>query len=163
MMDEIIYRIAVPADAKQIFSIDCENFKTPWTLDAVIGSIENDCVFCAVSGETVVGYIIGYAIYTELDISRLAVREDFKRRGVAVGLLHAIINRAGLETAATYETDEDNPLLSVWLEVRVNNTPAVSLYEKMGFVCKYTRKGFYDDESPPIDAAVMCLEIKKQQ
>ena len=45
----------------------------------------------------------------------------------------------------------------IFLEVRVSNIPAISLYEKMGFESLGVRKNFY--EHPQEDASIMyvCL------
>lgn len=48
---------------------------------------------------------------------------------------------------------------NIWLDVRASNHPAISLYEKFGFVEDGIRKGFYSD--PIENAVLMRLELSK--
>jgi ribosomal-protein-alanine N-acetyltransferase len=149
-MNEITYKKAVPDDVDAIYELDNAAFKTAWHCTTVAESVVSDMVYCAFADDnTLVGYVIGMFVYDELSILRIAVRDDFKRRGIAGGLLRTVI-------AAV-----DMPEFCVWLEVRVNNAPARAFYEKMGFRSMQIRKGFYTDEVPPVDAVTMCLSIKK--
>ena len=47
----------------------------------------------------------------------------------------------------------DRGARQIFLEVRVSNTPAIKLYEKLNFKVAGSRKGFY--QSPSEDALVM--------
>ena len=64
---------------------------------------------------------------------------DHRRGGIARNLITSAINSAdGLHT--------------VFLEVRESNTPAVKLYESLGFTRIAVRKGYYDH--PKEDAVI---------
>lgn len=76
----------------------------------------------------------------------IAVREPYRRRGIATQLMFAAM-RNGREE---YEASE------CFLEVRVSNDPAVRLYEKLGFDKVKRRFGYYMDGE---DAWVMAKAI----
>lgn len=82
----------------------------------------------------------------EANIDAVSVRADARRKGIGEGLLRTAL-RALKEEGAS----------EVFLEVRSQNTPAVRLYEKLGFAPVGVRRGFYKD--PPDDAVVMKKEL----
>lgn len=82
----------------------------------------------------------------DAQIMDIGVAKAFQRRGVACGLLRAIIDRARAQGAGR-----------VLLEVSVENAPAISLYERFGFTRIGLRKRYYQPEG--IDAHVMALDL----
>lgn len=65
----------------------------------------------------------------------IAVMPEHRRKGIGTALLREALSRM----AERYGVGE------CFLEVRVSNTPAISLYEKLGFVRKTVLKGYYLD------------------
>ncbi|MDR0903612.1 MAG: ribosomal protein S18-alanine N-acetyltransferase [Ruminococcus sp.] len=140
--NRVFFRKAREDDANRIFEIDAVSFKKPYSLNTIIESVSSDIVIAAVDGrDTVLGYIIGVKGYDTIDIIRIAVAESYKRQGIGGKLLIKLIDE--------YEK------FDFWLEVRENNTPAISLYEKNGFRQIGQRKGFYDEYEPPVNALTM--------
>jgi ribosomal-protein-alanine N-acetyltransferase len=78
-------------------------------------------------------------------IVSIAVMPQTRRRGVA----QAVINKA-LEGMKYYKAKQ------AFLEVRVTNEPAVSLYKKLNFEISRTINGYYSDGE---DAYVMTKKI----
>lgn len=76
----------------------------------------------------------------------IAVREPFRRIGIGTNLLIQAINNGKREYKAT----------ECYLEVRVTNNSAISLYEKIGFVKLRKNLGYYMDGE---DAWVMAKPI----
>ncbi|MBQ7903452.1 MAG: GNAT family N-acetyltransferase, partial [Oscillospiraceae bacterium] len=70
---------------------------------------------------------------------------------------HQLCRQKGIATHLLDTAIRDLPthVNSVVLEVRSQNTPAIRMYEKMGFVKLGLRKGFYS--TPADDAIVMEL------
>ena len=68
----------------------------------------------------------------EGQITDIAVKPAFRRRGIANELLSAALDRA-----------RKDALQMIFLEVRVSNLPAISLYEHFGFETVGTRRNFY--------------------
>jgi len=79
-----------------------------------------------------------------LHVVSIAVRESYRRRGMAKAIMLETMKR-GL---VTYEVTE------CYLEVRVGNEPAVKLYEALGFTKTKRNYGYYLDGE---DAWVMSL------
>ncbi|MFQ6053551.1 MAG: GNAT family N-acetyltransferase, partial [Candidatus Bathyarchaeia archaeon] len=65
----------------------------------------------------------------------VAVREPYRRRGIATELILEAMRR-GLE---------DYKATECFLEVRVSNEPAIRLYEKQGFTKVKRHRGYYMD------------------
>ncbi len=79
----------------------------------------------------------------------LAVREPYRRRGIASEILLKAMEN-GVET---YNVTE------CFLEVRVSNQPAIALYEKLGFTSVNRKMGYYMDGE---DARVMAKSLKEE-
>ena len=78
----------------------------------------------------------------EANIVNVATHPDFRRRGCAEALL------GEMEKFLT-----EHGVTDVYLEVRRSNTPARTLYEKLGFRAVGLRKNYY--RFPTEDAVVM--------
>jgi ribosomal-protein-alanine N-acetyltransferase len=79
----------------------------------------------------------------------IAVREAYRRRGIASEILLKAMEN-GVEA---YNVTE------CFLEVRVSNQPAISLYEKLGFTKVNRKMGYYMDGE---DARVMAKFLKEE-
>jgi [ribosomal protein S18]-alanine N-acetyltransferase len=82
----------------------------------------------------------------ELHVTTLAVRPERRRRGYARALLEAALG-------AFPEARR------VHLEVRPTNEPAISLYQRRGFVTTGRRRRYYGDE----DALLMTLDLEDRR
>jgi ribosomal-protein-alanine N-acetyltransferase len=80
----------------------------------------------------------------------IAVREPYRRRGIASSIL----------TRAMEMAKENHNAVECFLEVRVSNEPAVMLYEKLGFAKVKRNYGYYIDGE---DAWVMAAPIVDDQ
>lgn len=123
-------------------------FSEPWSEKAVcdfLGYDYNGAVVCTADGEFA-GYVTYTAICGELQICNVATLEKFRRCGVGTALMQEIKRRAERLSCEV-----------VTLEVRSQNTPARSLYEKCGFENVGVRKGFY--KKPDDDAVLMNLNL----
>jgi ribosomal-protein-alanine acetyltransferase len=92
------------------------------------------------------GRIAGFVAYRptgegEWEILNLAVAPEARRKGVAAALTQEMLARSAGK---------------VFLEVRLSNTAARKLYQKLGFSEVGLRRGYY--ESPPEDGIVMTLQ-----
>ncbi len=85
-----------------------------------------------------------------LHVVSIAVREPYRRRGIAKALMLDAMNKG----VAVYEATE------CYLEVRVGNDPAVKLYEDLKFTKTKRNYGYYLDGE---DAWVMSTPLAKSK
>lgn len=120
-----------------VIAIEKASFSRPWTARHFLDEIEspNAHPLVAVTPEgEVVGYLCPKVIIDEGEILDVAV--DGRCRGKKVGRL---LVEAGLSWCRAAGA------LSVALEVRLSNDPALALYRHLGFVEEGRRKGYYDN------------------
>jgi ribosomal-protein-alanine N-acetyltransferase len=97
--------------------------------------------------ERVKGFIAARIVADELHINNVAVREDYRRLGIARKLLERAIDEAARMGAR-----------AAFLEVRAGNLPAQALYASCGFRVRGRRPAYY--AHPTEDALVMSREIQ---
>ena len=95
----------------------------------------------------IAGYIVARETAGELHINNVAVRAEFRRRGIGAALLERILQEARMRQAN-----------AVFLEVRSGNHPAQALYLKNGFRAIARRPNYYSE--PQEDAVVMTLDLR---
>ena len=96
--------------------------------------------------QRIAGYIVARESAGELHINNVAVRDQFRRRGIGSALLARIVEAARrLKVQVAF------------LEVRSGNVAAQALYEKTGFKAIARRPDYYSD--PVEDAVVMSLTL----
>lgn len=98
-----------------------------------------------INGKTV-GHGGFTAVLDEGDITNIAVRPEFRRKGIASQILKAMITDAKARNLAF-----------LTLEVRSQNEPAILLYKKYGFTLRGERKNFY--RNPTDNAKIMTLDF----
>ena len=137
----------LPAHLEQVKSLlDLCFGDSAWTLDSLRSQLDKSDSHCtvAVEDDRIIGFLAFEQVMDEGSIVEVAVHPDCRRNGIARSLITAAIQSAeGLNT--------------VFLEVRESNTPAVSLYESLGFERIGVRKGYY--QKPKEDAVIMNLSI----
>lgn len=93
-----------------------------------------------------VGFLAARQAADEAEILNIAVRPDFRRRGIASALLRAALNEFRRSAVAR-----------VFLELRESNLPARALYERHGFLPSGRRKAYY--HHPTEDAVCMLRKL----
>ena len=88
------------------------------------------------------GYIVARIGADELHINNVAVRENYRRRGIGRTLLDRILDES-----------------SAFLELRAGNDAALALYEKCGFRVTARRQRYYAE--PVEDALVMIRQFER--
>ena len=117
-----------------------------------ITSLLNDsrtAFLAARDGETLAGSVWVQTVLDEGYIGNVAVLPAYRRRGIADALLGEL-EAFGREKELSFLT----------LEVRAGNIPAISLYEKNGYVRVGRRPDYYDH--PKEDAILMTKYLKQE-
>ena len=125
--------------------IEEECFSNPWHEESFVELMNNkDALLLAAidKDDKVVGYISLLNVVGEGQILNVAVREAYRRRGIAQTLVSEAMRQASAGFSDTEFT----------LEVRKSNMGARALYEKLGFICEGIRPGYYSD--PVEDACI---------
>ena len=144
-MADVIIRQATVDDVDDIYEIERLCFSEPWSRDSIIYVMtENPRAFYIVAelDEKVVGYAGLWWIGDEGHITNVAVRPGYRHRHIGNGIIQVMIDFT-VQEGIMHHT----------LEVRRSNLPAISLYEKFGFVVEGVRKEYYANNKE--DALIM--------
>ena len=92
------------------------------------------------------GYLNFWLIIDEAEIHRIAVKEEYRRFGIAGVLLQEM-----------FKVLRERGIVSVHLEVRQSNHDAIKLYEKFGFMIKGRRQRYYQETGE--DALILEADV----
>ena len=133
-------------DLNAIEDIERVSYPTPWSRSMFAGEIGKPTSLClgAFDAETdrLVGYLIVSRYVDAWHVMNVAVAPEHRRQGIAGRLLCELFDRTDAEDRRGYT-----------LEVRVSNSDAIALYEKLGFRSHGVRRGYYTDNRE--DALIM--------
>jgi len=148
---DVTIRRMILADVESVFQIQESLGFEHWPLSEFEEELLRPYIF-AFSLEVVENgekKIAGYAVFSlaadEVELLAIAVVRTWQHRGMAQKLFDfgiTVLLRVGAK--------------KVFLEVRRGNTPAISLYQKLGFLQIGVRKKYYDDKE---DALLMSLSL----
>lgn len=142
----IIIRAAQNRDVPAIYAIGAACFSDPWREETVRSDLarEGALYLVAEREDEVLGYACYWYVLDEAQLVNIGVMPRARRQGIAESLV-----RKGLVQAKA------KGMTSMYLEVRVSNLPAQSLYRKFGFAVKALRKQVYED--PLEDGYIMAI------
>ena len=122
-------------------------FNDPWSEKSIATELNSklSCWLVAMEGDALVGYVGSQSVLGESDMMNIAVHPKYRRKGIAEALVTALV--AELTARGNH---------SLMLEVRPSNTPAVTLYEKLGFFQVGRRPNYY--RNPKEDALILRKE-----
>ena len=134
-----------------IAEIEKECFSYPWSEDALKSELSNEgaCFLTAIKNNEVAGYMGMHIVLDECYIANVAVRQAFRRQDIAESLLYT-----------AEKTAQEKNCSFISLEVRVSNTPAISLYKKRGYISQGERKNFYSH--PTENALIMTKTFSEE-
>jgi len=132
-------------DLPEIMEIEKVSFREPWMKISFEQEIRDHESYTLLYGEEIGGYICGWKILKEYNITNLAVRPDLYRKGYADLLVSNLIN-----------IHKDDCRL-IYLEVRESNIAAQNLYRKKGFEIIGIRRNYY--LNPKEDAIIMGIKF----
>jgi ribosomal-protein-alanine N-acetyltransferase len=143
------------ADLGAIERIEQRAYPTPWSRSMFAGEIAKQSSIClgAVDqedGDRLVGYLIISRYADAWHIMNVAVEEGYRRRGIATKLLNRL-----------FEVTAGDDRRGYTLEVRVSNGDAIKLYERLGFVARGIRRGYYTDNRE--DALIMWKDPVRER
>jgi [ribosomal protein S18]-alanine N-acetyltransferase len=147
-MTTIELRRLVLDDLEAVDEIEHRSYPTPWSRSMFAGELSKPTSIClgAFEADGEEGALVGYLIVSRYvdawHVMNIAVDPDHRGRGVATMLLERLFEVTVADARRGYT-----------LEVRVSNTTAIALYERLGFEARGLRRGYYTDNRE--DAVIM--------
>ena len=123
-------------DIDQLVEIEKENFPDPWPKEAFISDLERneDAEIIVLKDEDkIVGYYDIWYMFDNADLSNIAIKKEYQGKKLGEYILKDCLKRCIRKNVEFLH-----------LEVRVDNTKAINLYKKLGFVDVRIRKGYYN-------------------
>ena len=135
------------SDLNEIERIERYAYATPWSRSMFAGELAKPSsislgAFDEEAGGRLVGYLIISRYVDAWHIMNVAVAPEYRRHGIARRMLEEL-----------FRLTEGDPRRGYTLEVRVSNTTAIALYERVGFQVTGVRRGYYTDNRE--DALIM--------
>jgi [ribosomal protein S18]-alanine N-acetyltransferase len=145
----VIERLGGEDDLEGVLAVDEASFTRPWTramYESEFLNQETAYLYVLRLPECrVAGYIATWIVVDELHVNNLAVRPEYRGRGLGGALL-----------AYALEEGERRGATRAMLEVRRSNEAARRLYERYGFAATGVRRDYYSH--PVEDALVLWRE-----
>lgn len=144
-------------DATDTAELERQCFSTPWTAEQFKQAFEQDTFYLwgirASSNDglpfeknQLLAYLAVYCVADELEVLNIAVHPKARRKGLGRLLLSTVLQNAS-------KTGISRALL----EVRRTNSPAIGLYEVLGFEALGIRPRYYQDTNE--DAIIYGREL----
>ena len=137
-----------PALLPQAAALERACFSRPWSEASLAADLGNE-LLTLLAAVDASGNLLGYGeVRTVLDegtLERIAVAPACRRRGIAEAILRRFL------------AEGEGKLAFLTLEVRAGNSPAIGLYEKLGFRVVGRRKNYYREEGE--DALLMTVDF----
>lgn len=150
--EKTFLREMTDADLPAVLTLENATFTDPWPEEFFREnmSLPYQYTLLLVSEETkeIVGYVMYSVVFDEMNIDNICVAEAFRKKHLGEALMDAALCD-GIERGATV----------CFLEVRASNIPAISLYEKKGFIFDRLRKEYY--HSPVEDGRVYHKDLSE--
>ena len=143
------YRHATEADLNQISAIEQRVMPSPWTYTSFKQAFDSlhSIILVAADDYRIYGFSVLYITAPEAELPDIVVDSDFRRQGIGRALLEYTVSEAVSRGVQT-----------IYLEVRVSNQSARSMYDGIGFTQIGLRKYFYSN--PVEDAICMSLDLE---
>lgn len=127
-----------------VYLISLEEFKeNSWSKNLFIKELQDNKfkdAFVGIKNNQVVGFVNLCFNDEEMTILNLATKSAFKRQNVAKMLM---------QTA--FEVAKNKSISRMFLEVEVDNFPAINLYKKFGFEVLKIRKNYYPNHHDALE------------
>ncbi len=133
-------------DLNEISNILESEFDDFWNYNILKDELnsQNSTYLVAKLDNDIIGFAGFKAVFSSAELMNIVVRKTFRCNGIATLLMEELLKDLKNKKIAT-----------LYLEVAKNNTTAINLYKKFGFLESGVRKGYYQTD----DAILMELHI----
>lgn len=140
-----LIRAMTADDLPAVFAIEQVSHPSPWPMKGLQESLQNHAAFVLEQDGAVVGFAFVQRILDEAHLLDIAVAPSQRGQGLGRELLRQLMD----EVLAAGVT--------IWfLEVRVSNLAAISLYQSLGYNELSLRRNYYDGPDGKEDALLMA-------
>jgi ribosomal-protein-alanine N-acetyltransferase len=144
---------ASPDRAEEVAALHAELFCPPWSVDAIARLLEHPAAAALIAKAGMhrepAGFVMAQIAGDEAEILSLGVASRFQRQGLGQRLIEGLIRAS-----------QRAEVRRLFLEVGVDNTAALRLYEKLEFRRVGIRPKYYQRRGlAPVDALVMALDF----
>jgi len=137
-------------DIESVYKIENEQFLHSWGKRTFYGQISNPISSFYLSilpdSKEVVGYIIFWLLGETIEIHKIAIKEELKRKGIGTLMIN-FAQKIGIKKGVK----------EIYLEVRESNKTAAHFYDQLGFKKMNKRKDYY--RNPPEDAIIYAKSL----
>ncbi|OCG61334.1 ribosomal protein S18-alanine N-acetyltransferase [Gilliamella sp. Nev3-1] len=141
-------------DLTKAFKLEQICHAIPWSKQTFFSNHGNGYLnFKITVDNQLVGFCICHQAFDEAELFNIAIHPNFRKQGLAKDLLNHLIERLITITSPS-------PITTLWLEVRQSNSPAMRLYQSLGFNQITVRKGYYPTtDGKREDAIIMAYTL----
>ena len=139
------------ADVDDVTAVEQKSQHFPWSRENFSDAVSNGYLcYVDVSQDMLRGYVILMPLIDEMELLNITVAVSQQRKGLGREMLKEM-----LRISSTLE------MKRMFLEVRISNLPAISLYESVGFCIIGKRCDYYQSQNGKEDALVMACELMR--
>lgn len=122
-----------PEKLDDLMRVEESVYAKPWSRGNFLDAIKHDnwCQLLMNDGR-LSGYFVAMMGFQEVHLLNLTVAPDFQKKGLGLHMLECLLMMSRTVNAQW-----------IWLEVRVSNLRALSVYERFGFKKVGERKNYY--------------------
>ncbi|WP_157729704.1 ribosomal protein S18-alanine N-acetyltransferase [Bacterioplanes sanyensis] len=143
-------RLAHMDELAAIMDIERRAHSHPWSEAVMVQYLQRPAsVWVLQQGGALLGHAVIRVIAGEGELLTIAVDPKHHGQGFGQQLLRAVLQQFIQQGAE-----------QCFLEVRRSNTPAIDLYERVGFACAGVRKDYYPSAHGREDALIYCLDLR---
>ena len=137
------------SDLNNVYNLEIKTYEYPWSKNILRGCVINryDC-FIATINKQIVGYLITKISSPESHILNLTIDKYYRNNGIASQFLEMVILKCRLLKSNI-----------IFLETRLSNLPAISLYIKFGFKKIGVRQNYYKYKNGREDAVIFSMSV----
>ena len=146
-MSDLVIRQGTLSDISAIMDLEQGSIEHPWESKAIETLITDNNKTCLVAelGGVIVSYVGAESVLDESNIGNIVTRKEYRGKGIASELFEALLTELKAQG-----------IKKLFLEVEHDNTPAIGLYEKLGFSNYGYRRDYYGQGK---DAVLMSLDL----
>ena len=146
----ILNSTALKCDVTCIESLQKSCFHPPWSL-AIIQrqlSAKRGLNIALYDHKQLLGFIFYQLLFDEAEILQIAIDPSYQQRGLANELL-----------VKSFALLQQQGITRILLDVNATNTPAIKLYQRLGFLLDGRRKNYYPSTTPGLKEDALLYSL----